>query len=77
MDMGVTELRSALTKLIGEEEDPAILEAVYTILNRANREAEIREEMNAGADEAEEDIASGRLYTMEEVRSRLSKKFEQ
>lgn len=73
--MGVTELRSALTKLIGEEEDPAILEAVYTILNRANRETEIREEMYRLALQAEEDIKEGRVFTLEEAKARINAKF--
>lgn len=74
--MSVIELKTALTKLIVEEENTEILEAVYAILNRPNREAEIRAEMNARADKAEEDLLAGRVYTIDEVRARLSKKFE-
>ena len=74
--MSVTELKTALAKLILDEEDPQILEAVYAIQNREDNDALLREEMNAGADEAEEDIAAGRVYTIGEVRAHLAKKFE-
>ena len=73
--MGVTELKSTLAKLIGKENDLEILEAVYAILNREERDRHLRNEMNAGADESEADIEAGRVYTLEEVRAHFEKKF--
>lgn len=73
--MSVKELKTAIAQLLVNEEGPEILEAVYAILNHEDDDSLLREEMNAGADEAEEDIAAGRIYTMDEVRSHLDKKF--
>lgn len=75
--MGVTELKSTLAKLIGKENDLEILEAVYAILNREERDSRLRNEMNAGADESEADIEAGRVYTLEEVRAHFEKKFSE
>ena len=73
--MSITELRTASKDMISKEEDPAILEAVYTILNKTNRDAETREELTARAKEAEDDIRLGRTYTVEEVRRKIDAKF--
>ena len=66
--MKVAEIKSEIQKLVEVQNDPDILNNVYEILEKAQKEAEIKAAMTARALKAEEDIKEGRVYTMDEFR---------
>ncbi|SKC40429.1 hypothetical protein [Ohtaekwangia koreensis] len=66
--MKVAEIKSEIQKLVEVQNDPDILNNVYEILEKAQKEAEIKATMTARALKAEEDIKEGRVYTMDEFR---------
>ncbi len=66
--MKVAEIKSEIQKLVEVQNDPDILNNVYEILEKAQKEAEMKAAMIARALKAEEDIKEGRVYTMDEFR---------
>ena len=66
--MKVAEIKSEIQKLVEVQNDPDILNNVYEILEKAQKEAEIKAAMIARSLKAEEDIKEGRVYTMDEFR---------
>jgi hypothetical protein len=66
--MKVAEIKSEIQKLVEVQNDPDILNNVYEILEKAQKEAEVKAAMIARSLKAEEDIKEGRVYTMDEFR---------
>jgi rRNA-processing protein FCF1 len=65
--MKVAEIKSEIQKLVEVQNDPDILNNVYEILEKAQKEAEVKAAMIARSLKAEEDIKEGRVYTMDEA----------
>jgi hypothetical protein len=73
-----SELKIELHSLIDKIEDERILNAVYTLLNLTRKkypfEPESNEEFLASIQEAEKDVAEGRVFTHEEVKQHFRNK---
>ena len=75
--MSVDELKKALSNLIDKEDDPAILAAVYTLLNKQDTDSVYRSILTERALQAEEDIKAGRTYSLSEVKKKVKDRFSQ
>jgi hypothetical protein len=72
--MSTTDIKTELRRMIEEETDISILEAIRTILQKAALNPELKQKLTARASQSEHDIAAGHLYTKEEVIERTTRK---
>jgi hypothetical protein len=71
--MGAVEIRTELQRMIEQETDVTVLEAIRTLLLKTSIDPALREKMTARALKSEEDIASGRAFSKDEVIQRTSR----
>jgi len=60
-------IKSDLQKMIAEQDDINVLEAIYTLLQKTSLNPELKIKLTSRAKKAEEDIVSGRVFTKDEV----------
>ena len=72
--MNVVEIKSELQKMIDEQEDMSVLQDIYTLLQKASINPELRTKLTNRAIKAEEDIVAGKVFTREEIIQRTNRK---
>ncbi len=65
--MDVSVIKSRLQKMIDEQEDERVLEAIYTLLQQTSLNPVLKEKLTSRAKKAEEDIVAKRILTKKEV----------
>ena len=65
--MEATVLKSQLQKLINEQDDIRVLQAIYTLLERTSLDSVLKSKLTKRARKAESDISGGRVFTKEEI----------
>ncbi len=65
--MDVSVIKSRLQKMIDEQEDERVLEAIYTLLQQTSLNPVLKEKLTSRARKAEEDIVAKRILTKKEV----------
>lgn len=69
--MNAADIKSELQKLIEQEKDIHILEAIKTLLKKSSLNAELKEKLTSRALKSEEDINEGRLLNRQELEEKL------
>lgn len=69
--MEASEIKQELIKLIDQETDIRVLEAIKPLLVNPELEPNIKEKLTSRALNAEEDIKAGRVYSREEFEKKL------
>lgn len=70
--MSTVELKTVLQRMIEQETDMNILQAILTILEKTSLNPVLKEKLTSRALKSEEDIQAGRLFTKEDVIKRTS-----
>jgi hypothetical protein len=65
--MDTITIKSDLQKMINEQDDVNVLQAIYTLLQKVSLNPILKTKLSNRALQAEEDIVAGRVYTKEEV----------
>ena len=65
--MNTITIKSDLQKMINEQDDINVLQAIYTLLQKTSLNQALKAKLTNRAKKAEEDIASGRLLSKEEI----------
>ena len=65
--MDVIEIKSKLQKIIDQLDDVNLLQAIHTLLEKKNLDPQLKSKLSQRAEKAEEDIALGRVFSIEEV----------
>ncbi len=65
--MGVIEIKTELQRMIEQETDVTVLEAIRTLLLRTTLNPILKEKLNTRALKSEDDIATGRIFSKDEV----------
>ncbi len=65
--MNTITIKSQLQKLINEQDDIDVLQAIYTLLQKTSLNPVLKTKLTNRAKKAEEDIATGRILTKEEI----------
>lgn len=73
-NMSSIEIKTELQQMIEQEMDMSVLEAIRIILQKTKLDPALKEKMTSRALRAEEDVASGRLLSQEEVILRTQRK---
>jgi len=66
-------IKSRLQKLIQQENDVNVLQAIYTILEKTSFHPVLKSKLTTRAEKAEQDIATGKLFTTEDVVKRTDR----
>lgn len=69
--MNTRDIKQELRRLIEEEKDLHILEAIKTLLVKSSLDPILKEKLTLRALKAEEDIQAGRVYTRKEFEKKL------
>jgi len=69
--MGTADIKTELSRLIQDETDHRVLEAIYILLKKTSLNPELKEKLTSRALKSEEDIKEGRLYSKVELESKL------
>ncbi len=72
--MNTADLRLEVKKLIDNEADPHILEAIKTLLNKTALDPELRNKLTSRALKSEDNIAQGKTLDRESFESNLKEK---
>jgi hypothetical protein len=72
--MSTVEIKTELQKMIEQENDVSILEAIRTILQKTSLNPVLKEKLSERALKSEKDITGGRLLSKEEVQQRTQRK---
>lgn len=70
--MSTVELKTVLQRMIEQETDTNILQAILTILQKTSLNPVLKEKLTNRALKSEEDIQAGRLFNKEDVVKRIS-----
>lgn len=70
-----TDLKTELKHWIDQETDIKVLEEVRAIFNQKPHDSTIEKEMVSRALRSEQDIKEGNVYSIDEVKTRLGKRF--
>lgn len=73
----VVDIKAELQELIAQESDVDILQAIRTLLQKTRLDPVWQEKLTRRAQQAEEDIQAGRLYSREQVVARTNAKIQQ
>jgi hypothetical protein len=68
--MITTDIKVELKRLIDQEEDTNVLEALKILLNKTNLNVVLKEKLNSRALKSEEDIKNQRVYNQDEIKER-------
>ncbi len=60
-------LKSQLQKLIDEQDDIRVLQAIYTLLEKTSLDSVLKSKLTDRARKAEADITGGRVFTKEAI----------
>jgi hypothetical protein len=71
--MSAMELKSELKRLIEKEGDLGVLNAILTILQKTSLEPALKNKLTNRAHQSEEDIKTGRLFSIDNVRDQFGK----
>jgi hypothetical protein len=71
--MGVVEIKTELQRMIEQETDVTVLEAIRTLLLKTTTKPILQEKLITRALKSEEDIAMGRIFSKDEVIKRTSR----
>lgn len=71
--MGAVEIRTELQRMIEQETDVTVLEAIRTLLLKTALNPILKEKLTTRALKSEEDIAEGRTFSKDEVIQRTSR----
>ncbi|WP_276373805.1 hypothetical protein [Chryseolinea sp. H1M3-3] len=71
--MKTRDIKTELQKLIGQETDMGILQAIYTILLKTGLNPALKEKLTIRAMKSEEDIKANRVFSKEEVIRRTNR----
>ncbi len=71
--MGVVEIKTELQRMIEQETDVTVLEAIRTLLLKTSLNPILKEKLTTRALKSEEDIATGRIFSKDEVIQRNSR----
>jgi hypothetical protein len=71
--MTTVEIRTELQKMINEQEDITILQAIRTLLQKTSLNQELKSKLTSRARRSEDDITAGKLYTKEDMRKRTNR----
>jgi hypothetical protein len=66
------EIKTELQRMIEQETDISVLEAIRTILQKTSLNPILKEKLTSRALKSEEDIRAGRVFGKEEVTKRVS-----
>ena len=67
MKIDIIVLKSQLQKLINEQDDVLVLQAIYTLLEKTSLDSILKSKLTDRALKAEADISGGRVFTKEEI----------
>jgi hypothetical protein len=71
--MNTVTIKSRLQQMIDEQDDINVLEAIYTLLQKNSlNPAVLKSKLTNRAKKAEDDIATGKLFTKEDVIQRTT-----
>lgn len=65
-------IRTELTELIAKEKDASLLQVLRDILSGGSKNALLKAKLTSRALKAEDDLDHGRVFTTEQVRTRLA-----
>jgi hypothetical protein len=68
--MITTDIKVELKRLIDQEEDTNVLEALKILLNKTNLNVVLKEKLNSRTLKSEEDIKNQRVYNQDEIKER-------
>ncbi len=71
--MATTDIKIELKKLIDQEVDANVLEALKTLLNKTKLNTTLKDKLNSRALISEEDIKNERVYNQEEIKEKTNK----
>lgn len=71
--METIEIKSQLQKMIDEQDDINVLQAIYTLLQKTSLNPILKIKLANRAKKAESDIATGRVFTKEEIIQRTNR----
>jgi len=72
LKMETIEIKSQLQKMIDEQEDINVLQAIYTLLQKTSLNPILKTKLANRAKKAESDIAAGRVFTKEDIIQRTN-----
>jgi len=72
--MSTTEIKVELQRMIEQEKDISVLEAIRTILQKTSLDPILKEKLTTRALQSEKDIAEGRLLSKDEVALRTRRR---
>ena len=65
--MDTITIKSDLQKMINEQDDVNVLQAIYTLLQKTSLNPVLKTKLTNRAKQAEEDIVAGRIFTKDEI----------
>jgi len=65
--MDTITIKSHLQKMINEQDDVNVLQAIYTLLQKVSLNPILKTKLTSRAQQSEEDIVAGRVFTKEEI----------
>ena len=71
--MNAITIKSDLQKLINEQDDISVLQAIYTLLQKTSLNPVLKTKLTNRAKKAEEDIAAGRIFTKKDIIQRTNR----
>ncbi len=71
--MSVVEIKVELKKMIENEEDLSVLQAIRTLLKKTSLDPIVKEKLTIRALKSEEDIKQGRVFSKDEVIKRTNR----
>lgn len=71
--MSTAEIKTELQRLIEQERDMSVLQAIHTILIKTGLNPKLREKLATRALKSEEDIRDNRVFSKEEVIRRTNR----
>ena len=73
LKMNTTVIKSQLQKMIDEQDDINVLQAIYTLLQKTSLNSVLITKLTNRAKKAEEDITEDRMFTKEEIIQRTNR----
>ena len=73
LKMETIKIKSQLQKMIDEQEDINVLQAIYTLLQKTSLNPILKIKLANRAKKAESDIAAGRVFTKEDIIQRTNR----
>ena len=74
--MNTASIKSELRKMIDEQDDITVLEAIYILLQKTSLNPQLKKKLTNRAEKAEKDIAENRLLTKEEMIEKTNRLFK-